>query len=107
MKARFVQWVVGTAFRPDDQAWLDYQEEIGLRHAPEKTTRTEGAHTPPVVPLRYLMAFITTITIISRNFHVDDGVAGEELQKLEDAWAKTVQLHITLWARPYVKEGPW
>jgi hypothetical protein len=107
VKARFVQWVVDAISRPHDQAWLDYQEEIGLRHTPAKKNQTEGAHTPPVVPLRYLLVFVTTVTTASRRFFLDAGVAGAELQKLEDAWAKTVQLHITLWARPYIKEGLW
>ena len=31
----------------------------------------------------------------------------DELQKLQDAWARTVQLHLTLWSRPYVKDGLW
>src|SRR3954453_8184983 len=26
VKKRFVQWVLDAAFRPHDQAWLDYQE---------------------------------------------------------------------------------
>jgi hypothetical protein len=107
VKKRFVQCVVDACFRPHDQAWLDYQEEIGLRHTPEKKNTTDGAHTQPVVPLRYLMAFVAVITATSRKFFVDAGVSGEELQKLEDAWSKTVQLHITLWARPYAKEGLW
>lgn len=29
VKARFVQWVRDVCVRPRDQAWLDYQEEIG------------------------------------------------------------------------------
>jgi hypothetical protein len=107
VKARFVAWVVDAISRPHDQAWLDYQEEIGLRHTPEKKNQTDGSHTPPVVPLRYLMSFATTVTAASRKFFIDAGVAGEEMQKLEDAWAKALQLHITLWARPYVKEGLW
>ncbi|TCO95499.1 protoglobin [Chthoniobacter flavus] len=36
VKRRFVQWVVDLCTRPFDQAWLDYQEEIALRHLPEK-----------------------------------------------------------------------
>lgn len=32
VKKRFVQWVVDACFKPHDQAWLAYQEEIGLRH---------------------------------------------------------------------------
>jgi len=54
-----------------------------------------------------LLAFATIVTIGTRKFFVDRGLSCEELQKLEDAWARTVQLHITLWSRPYVKEGLW
>src|SRR5437899_1747916 len=55
VKKRFVQWVRDTCMRPRDQAWLDYQEEIGLRHTPAKKNQTDSVHTPPVVPLRYLI----------------------------------------------------
>src|SRR3954471_595051 len=34
IRKRFVQWVLDVCFRPHDAAWLDYQEEIGLRHTP-------------------------------------------------------------------------
>lgn len=107
VKKRFVQWVVDVCSRPHDQAWLDYQEEIGLRHTPEKKNQTDGAHTPPVVPLRYLITFGSVVAITTRKFFVDAGVRGDELQKLEDAWSKAVQLHIALWSRPYAKEGLW
>jgi hypothetical protein len=107
VKKRFVQWVVDAVFRPHDRAWLDYQEEIGLRHTPEKKNQTDNAHTPPLVPLRYLLGFVTIVTIASRKFFTDAGVTGAELTKLEDAWAKAVQLHVTLWSRPYAKEGLW
>jgi hypothetical protein len=107
VKARFVQWVLDACFRPHDQAWLDYQEEIGLRHTPAKKNQTDGTHTPPVVPLRYLFGFVTIASITTRKFFIDAGVQGEELQKLSDAWAKTVHLHITLWSRPYAKDGLW
>jgi len=107
IKKRFVQWVLDACFRPHDQMWLDYQEEIGLRHTPARKNLTDGAHTPPVVPLRYLLAFTTIVTIGTRKFFVDRGLSCKELQELEDAWSRTVQLHITLWSRPYVKEGLW
>jgi hypothetical protein len=35
-KPRFVQWVRDTCERPYDQAWLDYQHEIALRHTRAK-----------------------------------------------------------------------
>ena len=107
VKRRFVQWVRDVCARPHDQAWLDYQEEIGLRHTPEKKNQTDGAHTPPMVPLRYLLGFVTVVTIGTCKFFIDAGVHGEDLQKLEAAWARAVQLHVTLWCRPYTKEGLW
>jgi hypothetical protein len=105
VKKRFVQWVVDACVRPHDQVWLDYQEEIGRRHTPEKKNGTDHAHTPSVVPLRYLIAFGTAIAIRTRPFFVDAGIKDPELRHLEDAWAKAIQLHITLWSRPYTKDG--
>src|SRR3954468_16784708 len=96
VKKRFVQWVLDAAFRPHDQAWLDYQEEIGLRHTPAKKNLTEAAHTPNVVPLRYLFGLVPVVIMSTRKFFAE--VSGSERQKLEDAWTKVVQLHVTLWS---------
>src|SRR5262249_33077369 len=74
VKKRFVQWVTDAAFRPHDQAWLDYQEEIGLRHTPEKKNRTDNAHTPPVVPLRFLFGFVPFVVLGTRQFFADQGI---------------------------------
>jgi hypothetical protein len=57
VKRRFVQWVVGVAARTHDQAWLDYQEEIGLRHTPQKKTR-------PTIVIR-LRTFHCAISLLS------------------------------------------
>jgi hypothetical protein len=46
LKRRFVQWVIDTAARPHDRDRLNYQQEIGHRHTPEKKNKTDGAHTP-------------------------------------------------------------
>lgn len=107
VKARFVQWVGDVALRPRDQAWLDYQEEIGLRHTPAKKNVTEGAQTPDHVPLRYLISFIAVVTVTSRRFFAEHGVRDDELNRLQDAWSKAVMLHVSLWSRPYVKDGLW
>jgi hypothetical protein len=104
VKHRFVHWVVDVATRPHDQAWLNYQEEIGLRHTPEKKNKTDGRHTPAFVPLRYLLAFIPVVTNVQRFF--DPAIADpEERAALERAWTKAVHLHVTLWSRPYTREG--
>jgi hypothetical protein len=42
VKARFVQWVRDVCLRPHDRDWLNYQEEIGLRHTPAKKNATDG-----------------------------------------------------------------
>jgi hypothetical protein len=106
VKRRFVQWVMDVAARPHDQGWLDYQEEIGLRHTPEKKNKTDGRHTPANVPLRYLVAFVPVVTDIRRFLApvIEDAA---ELAAMESAWTKAVHLHITLWCRPYAKEGLW
>jgi hypothetical protein len=107
VKKRFVQWVIDTAIRPHDQAWLDYQEEIGLRHTPAKKNKTEGADTPNIVPLRYLIAFVGPTILGAREFFAKTGESAAEVDKLQEAWSKSVLLHIALWSRPYTREGLW
>jgi hypothetical protein len=106
VKRRFVRWVIDVAIRPHDQAWLNYQEEIGLRHIPEKKNRTDGRHTPAVVPLRYLLAFVPVVTEI-RQFLKTAVSDTTELDAVERAWRKAVHLHVTVWSRPYTREGLW
>jgi len=106
VKGRFVQWVIDVATRPHDRDWLNYQQEIGLRHIPAKKNKTDGAHTPPVVPFRYLLGFVPVVLPV-RGFFAD-GIGDEaELKLLEEAWSKAVILHVTLWSRPYVAEDLW
>lgn len=107
VKKRFVQWVRDVCFRPHDQAWLDYQEEIGRRHTPLKKNRTDSAATPSVVPLRYLIAFTAIVVTSIRHFAEERGAHGTDLDNFQDAWSKAVMLEIALWSRPYAQEGLW
>ena len=106
VKRRFVQWVVDVALRPHDRAWLNYQEEIGLRHTPAKKNLADSKQTPPLVPLRYLLGFIPVVLPI-RKFFASNISNSDELARLEAAWTRAVLLHITLWSRPYTAEGLW
>jgi hypothetical protein len=106
VKRRFVQWVIDVAIRPHDRDWLNYQFEIGLRHTPAKKTVTDRAHTPPVVPFRYLMSFIPIVLPI-RSFFKDEIQDESELNRLESAWTKAVLLHVTLWSRAYISAELW
>jgi hypothetical protein len=107
IKKRFVQWVSDLCCRERDQTWLDYQEEIGLRHIPIKKNRTEGAQTPDAVPLRYLWAFAGPVISGAREFLAAKGHSAAEVERMHQAWAKSVLLTLTLWARPYVENGLW
>jgi hypothetical protein len=106
VKRRFVQWVIDVATRPHDRDWLNYQFEIGLRHTPAKKNVTDCAHTPPVVPFRYLIGFVPIVLPIASFFK--DAIQNEsELRRLENAWTKAVLLHVALWSRAYVDERLW
>jgi hypothetical protein len=107
VKKRFVQWVIDTCTRPRDQAWLDYQEEIGLRHTPAKKNKSEGAHTPDRVPLRYLVAFAALVIIGAEEFLAGKGHPAAEVEKMHRAWTKAVLLEIALWSRPYAQPDLW
>jgi hypothetical protein len=107
VKARFVQWVTDVCKRPYDQAWLDYQEEIGLRHTPAKKNATDHVQAPPLVPLRYLVAFTAVIVTTAKDFLAKKGHSPEEVEGMTAAWTKAVLLTVTLWSHPYTKEGLW
>ncbi|MGH7984748.1 MAG: protoglobin domain-containing protein [Candidatus Binataceae bacterium] len=107
VKKRFVQWVVDACERGHDQAWLDYQEEIGKRHTPVKKNQTERSQTPPVVPLRYLIAFSAIVSTTIRPLLEKSGCGTAEIQHIQDAWTKSMLLHLALWARPYIAGCLW
>ena len=95
VKKRFVRWVADLGRRERDQAWLDYQEEIGLRHTPAKKNATDHAHT--------LRLFLTT----AKEFLAKKGRSAEEVERMQAAWTKAVTLSLALWSRPYPKQGLW
>ncbi len=106
VRGRFGQWILDTCRRPYDQEWLDYQNEIALRHTRAKKNETDGAfETPDYIPLRYLVAFIYPITATIKPFLANGGHSPEEVDKMHDAWFKSVVLQVTLWSQPYAKDG--
>jgi len=107
VKKRFVRWVTDLCRRERDQAWLDYQEEIGLRHTPAKKNVTDHAHTPPLVALRYLVTFTSVVVTTAKEFLSKKGRSSEDVGRMHAAWTKAVLLTLTLWRRPYGKEGLW
>jgi hypothetical protein len=104
VRTRFGQWVHDLCERPWDRAWLDYQEEIALRHTPAKKNQTDGVDAADHIPLRYLVAFIYPITATVRDFLAKKGHAAEEVDAMHQAWFKAVTLSVALWSRPYAGE---
>jgi len=107
VKPRFVRWVVDLASRPFDQAWLDYQHEIALRHTPAKKNATDGTQTPPLVPLRFLIGFLAPVIESLSPLLRAQRWPSDEAERLQAAWSKAVILTIALWSRAYTKEGLW
>ncbi|MCS7082585.1 MAG: protoglobin domain-containing protein [Bacteroidetes bacterium] len=104
VRKRFGRWILDTCFRPYDRAWLDYQQEIGLRHHRSKKNQTDGVEAPAYVPLRYLIAFIAPIALTIKPFLAKRGHGPEEVEKMHAAWLKAVVLQVALWSRPYARE---
>lgn len=49
VRKRFYQWILDTCNRSYDQTWLDYQQEIGLRHTYAKKTRQIKLNQYPIL----------------------------------------------------------
>jgi hypothetical protein len=105
VRQRFGQWILDTCNRSYDQVWLNYQHEIGLRHHRTKKNKTDNVRSVPIVPLRYLIAFIYPITATIKPFLAKKGHRPEEVDKMHQAWFKSVTLQVALWSYPYAKDG--
>jgi hypothetical protein len=90
VRERFKRWILDTC----------------RRHTRAKKNQTDGAEeTPEHIPSRYIIAFVYPITATIKQFLVRGGHAAEEVEKMHDAWFKSVVLQVALWSQPYTKEG--
>jgi hypothetical protein len=105
VRKRFGQWIADTADANYDQAWLDYQYEIGLRHTAAKKNQTDKADSVPLVNFRYLSALTIPVTTTLRPFLAKKGASAADVEKMHAAWVKSVLLQTILWSYPHVREG--
>ena len=105
VRKRFALWILDTADAKYDQAWLDWQYEIGLRHNRVKKNKTDGAHGPAQVDFRYLPALTIPITTTLKPFLAKKGASAADVEKMHAAWVKAVLLQAVLWSHPYIKDG--
>ena len=104
VRERFGQWILDTCNRDYDQDWLNYQQEIALRHAPEGKNKTDGVSSTPYIELRYITALIYPITVTIKPFLAKHGHGAEDVEKMHQAWFKSVVIQVSLWGQPHVRQ---
>jgi hypothetical protein len=107
VRVRFGQWIRDTASARYDADWLAYQLEIGRRHHRSGKNRTDGVDAADNVPLRDVIALVYPITATLRPFLEKRGDPPEEVDRMQDAWRKSVLMQVALWARAYVRPEDW
>lgn len=105
VRKRVGRWILDTARAEYDQAWLDWQHEIGLRHHRTRKNLTDGAEASEIVPFRYLFPLIYPMLASLRPFLARGGHSAEVVEKMHAAWMKSTLLQVTLWSHPYLREG--
>src|SRR4051794_35222426 len=86
---RFEQWIEDTCTRTYDQNWLNYQEEIALRHTTSKKNKTDGVLSTPYVPLTDIVAFVAVMNATIRPYLSAKGDLPEETELMHQAWCKS------------------
>lgn len=104
VRARFARWILDTCTRPYDQAWLDYQNEMALRHTSAGKNRTDGAPSVLHIHLRHVIAFIAPVTLTIRPFLASRGHSAAEVDAMHQAWLKSVTVQIALWSQAYARD---
>ena len=103
---RFQQWILDTCLRPYDQTWLNYQQEIALRHTSLKKNQIDGVQSTSHVPLRDIIAFVPVMNETIKPYLAAKGSSPTDVEKMHQAWCKSLQLQIALWTGLYAKLTP-
>ena len=103
---RFQQWILDTCLRPYDQEWLNYQQEIALRHTTFKKNKVDRVLSTPYVPLRDIIAFVAIMNETIKPYLASKRNSAEEVDKMHRAWCKSMQLQLALWTSLYTRQAP-
>ena len=100
---RFEQWILDTCFRRYDQDWLNYQHEMALRHTSVKKNKTDNVQSAPTIHLRHIIAFTAVLDDpnILKPFLAVAKHNASDIDKMHQAWSKSLWLQIALWSEPY------
>jgi hypothetical protein len=105
VRQRFARWIETTAQANYDQQWLNEQYEIGLRHHRTAKNQTDHVNAAEIVPFRFIVPLISPLALTLKPFLAQKGHAPEQVEKMHQAWLKSLLLQVTLWSQPYMKEG--
>jgi hypothetical protein len=98
---RFEQWILDTCLRPYDQDWLNYQQEIAVRHTSVRKNQTDQVRSTPYIALRDIIAFTTVMNDTIKPHLAAKGHTTAEVEKMHRAWRNSLQLQVALFAKPY------
>ncbi|HEY1743667.1 MAG TPA: protoglobin domain-containing protein [Granulicella sp.] len=99
---RFEQWILDTCLRPYDQDWLNYQQEIALRHTSLKKNQVDEVQSTAYVPFRDIVAFVAVLNDTIKPYLASKGHSGEEVEGMHRAWIRSLQMQMAIWAKPYM-----
>jgi hypothetical protein len=99
---RFEQWILDTCLRPYDQDWLNYQQEIALRHTSIKKNQVDGVRSTAYVPFHDIVAFVAVMNETIKPYMASRGNTEEEIEGMHRAWTRSLQMQIALWSKPYL-----
>ena len=102
---RFQQWIMDTCLRKYDQAWIDYQQEIARRHTTAGKNIVDGVQSTTHVPLRDVISFVAVMNLTIRTYLASKGHPADVVEKMHQAWCKSIQMQISLWIGPYALDG--
>ncbi|MCS7025041.1 MAG: protoglobin domain-containing protein [Bryobacteraceae bacterium] len=105
VRKRFGQWILDTAAANYDATWLSNQFEIGRRHHRTGKNQTDQVEAADHVPFRYLIPLIFPITHTLKPFLASKGHPPEQVDKMHQAWVKSLLLQVALWSQVYVQPG--
>ncbi len=98
---RFEQWILDTCLRPYDQDWLNYQQEIALRHTSLKKNQADEVTSTAFVPFHDIAAFVAVMNDTIRQYLAAKGNTAEEVEGMHRAWCRSLQIQIALWSKAY------
>ncbi len=67
----------------------------------------DGVQSTPFVPLPDIIAFVAVMNQTIRPYLAAKGNSAQEVEGMHQAWCKSLQLQLALWAGTYAGRNEW